>query len=241
MGTEEHTASTGLQDVLSRLDVDAVGMVRLADCKGTRLEETAMGLLPEVRSVVILAMEISREVLDLAVIGREAGAPSLNDLVARDADYLYGRLTKACYDVAKASRRQGFRALPLPAAGCPADTRFLEAVFSYKHAAQAAGLGRIGKHSLLVTRDFGPRVRLSCCLTEAALEPTGRDSDAVCGACRICIEKCPAGALAEPEGEEAYGINKYACSSFYNGSGGACIECMRLCPAGIPEKSSKRV
>ena len=74
--------------------------------------------------------------------------------------------------MAKASREFGLRALPLPARGCPKDIRFLEAMFSCKHAAQAAGLGTIGKHSLLITPDFGSRVQLSCCLTEAVLELT---------------------------------------------------------------------
>jgi len=74
--------------------------------------------------------------------------------------------------VAKASREFGLRALPLPPRGCPKDTRFLEAVFSCKHAAQATGLGTMGKHSLLITPDLGSRVQLSCCLTEAVLEPT---------------------------------------------------------------------
>jgi len=76
-------------------------------------------------------------------------------------DFINGRLTKAAYDVAKVSRRNGLKSLPLSAAGCPTDAIFLQAVFSYKHAAQAAGLGYVGRSSLLVTPDFGPRVRLA--------------------------------------------------------------------------------
>jgi len=232
MVTEEKTSSTILHNFISELHVDAVGIASLADWKETRLEETALKLLPQARSVVVLAMEISREVLDLASPGKAMGVASLSDLLNRDADFLYGRLTKASYDIAKASRKLTLRALPLPAVGCPLDTRFLEAVFSYKHAAQAAGLGRIGKHSLLITPDFGSRVRLSCCLTEAVLEPTQGNMAEECGSCRICIDNCPAGALAEPQAGETYAINKFACSSFRTASG-ACVECLRLCPAGM--------
>ena len=231
MSTTGKTSPADLQDFISKLDVDLKGVVRLADWKNTRIWEAALKLLPQARSVVVLAMEISREVLDLASPGMEMGTASLNDLVARDADFLYGRLTKASYDIAKASRTLGFRALPLPAAGCPTDRRFLEAVFSYKHAARAAGLGKFGKHSLIITPEFGPRVRLSCCLTEAPLEPTVGSTVKECDSCRICIDKCPAQALSEPAGEEPYAINKFACTTFLTASG-ACIECLRHCPPG---------
>lgn len=231
-GQKTATQNTILLDLLSRLDVDAVGIARLADWKGTKLEETALRLLPQTRSVIVLAMEIYPEILTLASPERITGAASLHDLFACNAVYLSGRLTKAAYDVAKASRNVGLKALPLPAAGCPQDTRFLEAVFSYKHAAQAAGLGKIGWHSLLITLGFGPRVRLSCCLSEAELEPTTTVNEAFeCDSCRICLRNCPAGALVKPQAGEQYAINKFACSSFRNASGG-CAECMRLCPAG---------
>jgi len=224
-------ANTELQDFISKLEVDAVGIASLDEWKGTKLEETALKLLPEARSVVVFAMEIYPEILDLTSPGRLMGAASLNDLLVSDAGYLSGRLTKVAYDVAKAVHSLGLKTLPLPAAGYPVDMRFLESVFSYKHAGHAAGLGNIGRHSLLITSNFGPRVRLSCCLTEAALKPTHTKTVYECGDCHICIENCPAGALANPQGDEPYRINKFACSSFRTASG-ACAECMRLCPAG---------
>ncbi len=224
-------ASAELQGFISKLDVDVMGISSLDEWKGTKLEETALRLLPTARSVVVSAMEIYREILDHARPGRTMGVASLNDLLDRNAEYLYGRLTKASYDIAKASHSNGLRALPLPATGCPLDTRFLEAVFSYKHAGQAGGLGYIGQSSLLITPDFGPRVRLSCCLTEALLEPRKAEVANVCEGCEICIDNCPAGALHRPQADEPYVINKFACAAFRNASGG-CVECMRLCPAG---------
>ena len=225
------TTSITLLDAISKLDVDAVGIASVAEWKGTKLEETALRLLPQARSVVVFAMEVYPEVLDLSSPSRMTGAASLNDLLDRHADFLSGRLTKAAYDVAKASRNTGLRALPLPGFGYPTDRRFLESVFSYKHAGQAAGLGKIGWHSLLITPGFGPRVRLSCCLTEAALEPTRADITVNCADCGICLDNCPAGALAKPQDGDPYAINKFACSAFRSASS-CCSECMRLCPAG---------
>jgi len=92
-------------------------------------------------------------------------------------------------------------------------------------------LAKIGWHCLLIVPDFGPRASLSCCLTEAELEPTYTDMIVECDGCSICLDKCPAGALAKPQAGEQYVINKFACSSFRNASGG-CTECMRICPEG---------
>jgi len=220
-----------LQDVIGKLDVDVVGVADIAQWKGTKLDETAKKLLPKARSVVVLGMEVYPEVLDLVSPGRQMGAASMNDLLDRHGEYISGRLTKSAYDFARASRKLGFKALPLPSAGCPTDARFLEAVFSFKHTAEAAGMGKIGWSSLLITPEFGARVRLGDCLTEAELEPTtARTVELDCADCGDCIKVCPAGALSKPRKGEPYAINKYACSAFRT-AGGGCSECMRVCPA----------
>ncbi|MFC2019123.1 hypothetical protein ACFLU4_04110 [Chloroflexota bacterium] len=223
------TASIAVQDLVVNLGVSAVGINSLKDLKGSKLEETALRLLPETHSIVVLAMEIYPEILTHTRPGRETGHASLNDLLNRHTDFLNGRLTKVAYDIAKASHSNGLKAFPLPALGCPLDTRFLEAVFSYKHAAQAAGLGYLGRSSLLITPSFGPRVRLACCLTEALLEPIKTTVVDYCHECSTCIDSCPAGAINRPQSQEPYVINKFACAAFRNASGG-CTECMRLCP-----------
>ena len=228
----EKVYSARLQDLVPSSDVSAVGVVDLAEWKGTKLEESAMKLLPKARSVIVFVAEIYPEIVDLTSSGRTMGEASMNDLMARNADYLYGRLTKATYDAVKASRSIGMKAIPLTAGGCPTDARFLEAIFSFRHAGQAAGLGKIGWHSMLINSDFGSMMRLSCCLTEAALEPTNKDSIKIdCESCGLCLDICPAGALSKPQGDELYAINKFACCSFRISSGG-CWECMKICPRG---------
>ena len=226
-----NTRSSLLAELGPELDADIVGVAALDDWKSTRLEETALRLLPQAKSIVVIAKEIYPEILDLSSPERITGAASLNDVLDHNSEYINGRLNEVAYDITKAFRQRGLKALPLAAAGCPYDARFQEAVFSFKHAAEAAGLGRMGWHSLLITPGFGPRVRLACCLTEAELEPTRADFDNECASCGICLGVCPAKAITEPEAGEPYAINKYACCSFRSAAGG-CSECMKHCPKG---------
>ncbi len=220
-----------VEEALPRLEVDAFGVASVADLAERRLREQVLALLPGARSIVVLAMEVFPEVLDHSRPDKAVGEASPRDMLAPHMDFLNGRLTKAAYDVAKLSRSEGFRALPMPAANHPTDQRYLTPVLSYKHAAEAAGLGTIGWHSLLVTPRFGPRVRLACVLTEAELKPTPRLSEDLCTGCGECIEACPSRALGEPPDGVPYAINKFACSVFRSGAG-SCAECMRVCTVG---------
>ncbi len=67
--------------------------------------------------------------------------------------------------------------------------------FPHKTAATCAGLGWIGKSALLITPEYGPRVKLGTVLTNARFEvgePILRDR---CGKCNLCVEACPYGAI----------------------------------------------
>jgi epoxyqueuosine reductase len=66
-----------------------------------------------------------------------------------------------------------------------------------REAAARSGVGFYGKNTLLITRRFGSWVVLGTLVTDRELEatqPLGLD----CGACTLCIEACPTGALDEP-------------------------------------------
>jgi epoxyqueuosine reductase QueG len=222
-----------VQAALAKLDVDMVGVACIDKIKGTKLADDALKLLPSVKSIVVLGMEVFPEFLNLTSPERKMGTTNFNDLLSRHVDYLRGRLFKASYDIAAASHQAGLKALPLPGQGPAVDGRFLEAVISYKHAAEAAGVGNIGMSSLLVTGKYGPRVQLTVCLTEAALKSTAGDIQKNCRYCNICVAKCPAQALGRPKTGEAYVINKFACRTYVEAAGG-CSECMRVCPVASP-------
>ncbi len=91
-------------------------------------------------------------------------------------------------------QNEGYNALPIPASERYDDNE-LCAVFSHKLAANMAGLGWIGKSCLLITPEFGPRVRWSTILTDAPLKPTGEPLENGCGECTECVDTCPVSAF----------------------------------------------
>jgi epoxyqueuosine reductase len=66
-----------------------------------------------------------------------------------------------------------------------------------REAAARSGVGFYGKNTMLITRRHGSWVVLGTLVTDLELEPSdplGTD----CGACTLCIDACPTGALDEP-------------------------------------------
>ncbi|MCL5256666.1 MAG: hypothetical protein M1319_02585 [Chloroflexi bacterium] len=213
-------------------DADIFGVASVQAAKGTPLYDSAISLLPGARSIVILGNEIFPEVVSLVSPERHVGEASPGDLYGPHVEYISGRLASAMYDIAKVYRRAGYCVLPLPARGTPSDPRFLQGILSFKHTAEFAGLGRIGHNTLLVTPQFGPRVRLACLLTDADIPSTPKSLSDPCEDCsEPCVTNCPAGALSSPPPGQRYAINKFACSAFYS-SVGCCTSCMSNCIAG---------
>ena len=108
-----------------------------------------------------------------------------------------------------------------------------------------AGLGEVGRHSLLITEEYGPRLRLGKIFTDMPLvidEPKRFGVQEFCDICRRCSSACPPKAI--PDGEpsrEAWSISNLKgvlkwttwaekCFKFWAGQNSDCSICIRVCP-----------
>ena len=119
----------------------------------------------------------------------------------------------------------------------------LLALFSFKYAAVNAGLGWIGKNDVLITEEYGPRVRLSAVLIDYPFEYGNKMTESRCGSCTKCVDICPHKALTGAN----WNINTlrnelidyHLCNqkrSAYiesHGRKNACGLCMAVCPYGM--------
>ncbi len=77
------------------------------------------------------------------------------------------------------------------------------------HCAVAAGLGRIGRNTLVMTPEYGNMVWLNAILTDAEMEADEVMTGDPCpDGCSVCVDICPVKALGQPE------MNQQACSAY---------------------------
>jgi ferredoxin len=107
-----------------------------------------------------------------------------------------------------------------------------------------AGLGEIGRISLLMTPKFGPRVRLGVVTTNLPLvsDKTTPDPAMIdfCTICKKCAENCPSKAIpfgprVEEDGILRWKLDAEKCFAYWNEAGTDCGICMAVCPYSHPD------
>jgi epoxyqueuosine reductase len=187
-----------------------------------------LGMWPDARSIIMLGMNYAPTTDPLAVLADPSrGAISC---YAQCSDY---------HDVVKSGLK---RVAGLLASKSGADVKvFVDtAPLMEKPLGEAAGLGWQGKHTNLVSREFGSWLFLGAILTSAELEPDAPEADH-CGTCQRCIDICPTNAFPAPYQLDARRCIAYLTiehkghipTEFRQAIGNrvfGCDDCLAVCP-----------
>jgi epoxyqueuosine reductase len=166
----------------------------LADTAARRGSPTS--LWPEVRSVIMLGLNYGPDEDPRAILAQKTrGAISV---YARGEDY---------HELIKKKLKAIARWLVATAGG---DVKvFVDtAAVMEKPLAASAGLGWQGKHTNLVSRDFGSWLFLGAIFTTLEL-PVDQPETDHCGNCRACLDVCPTAAFPAP-----YRLDARRCISY---------------------------
>ena len=153
-------------------------------------------LWSEVRSIALFGMNYGPEADPLAILAkRDRGAISV---YAQNRDY---------HDVVK-GRLKEIATRFAARAGEDVKVFVDTAPVMEKPLAEKAGIGWQGKHTNLVSREFGSWLFLGSLFTTADLELDAPERDH-CGSCRACLDICPTNAFPAP-----YQIDARRCISY---------------------------
>ncbi|MEM3506328.1 MAG: hypothetical protein QW589_01945 [Candidatus Bathyarchaeia archaeon] len=205
--------SDEIKHFLRRKGIDLVGIVLIEKIKSPLVnKDLIVKKFPNVKSIIVFGKRYLDSILN----------SKLTQALAIHSSFVKSFLEKIAYDLAIFLQDKGYLAFTIDPDGFPLDKlqEAIAPIYRYQKwfkdvenhiykrenlfgeiplvpIAQEAGLGWIGKSGMLITPQFGPRLRLNAILTNASLSPDEPFSQNLCGSCLVCIKTCVGNAINE--------------------------------------------
>ena len=159
---------------------------------------------------------------------KQVPSSETNGAGVTDVGLQYARGTRASFALANWIRAQGYNAKAYPGPSAEALLLIPPAI--------ASGLGELGKHGSIISRQFGAGVRLAGVTTTMPLVATAPDrfgADDFCLNCQICTNACPPGAISDRKqtvrGVERWYVDFDKCIPYFVEEA-SCGICIAVCP-----------
>jgi epoxyqueuosine reductase len=181
--------------------------------------------------VIVLALAPDYERL------KQVSSDETNGVGVTEIGEQYARGTRSSFALANWIRSQGYNASAYPGPSANALLLIPPAI--------ASGLGELGKHGSLISRQFGAGLRLAGVTTDMPLVATAPDrfgADEFCATCQVCTRACPPGAIADQKqmvrGVERWYVDFDKCIPYFAESA-SCGICIAECPWTRPQVRPK--
>ena len=182
-----------LKDFIKSVGADLVGCTDVDSLRGIRTDPE--DLLDPFSHVISVGVRVPKSVFE-----------TIHDKPTPIYNVVYQTINRVLDEIADKTSRylqnNGYSSLPIPASQVVDHENWYGAI-SHKAVARMAGLGWQGKNLLLITPQFGSRVRLVTILTNAPLK-IDKPIKNQCGACTECKDACPVGAIKGVVIEDRY-------------------------------------
>ncbi len=229
------------QQVIDQCGVDLAGVADLSPAREALLAQGGDTFAKFPRAVS-LGCRVAHEVVES--IGDHGNRALVMNYIHHIYSVVNHRLDQAALSLTGFLMAKGYLAFPVPASQVLSYEDY-SGLAPHKTAAHLSGLGWVGRSALLVTKQYGPRVRFATVYTDAPLD-AGEPAKNRCGSCDQCVEACPAGAMTG----EAFAQDKTrdhiydpkACNEYMRERrlsllgkrvfGGNCGLCIHSCPFG---------
>jgi epoxyqueuosine reductase len=254
--TGEHVMTSESMKAYARsLGADLVGVADAARFEAGPRGHRPGELLPGARAVVVIGVRLLKSLVrwDRLFRDSELFPAEVAPRIAQSHVYIRtcyetvnARLEQLAMSTACRLEDQGAEAMFLPAtyahhAPLMEQVPGMFAPFSHRHAAVRAGLGEFGLNDLVLTPEYGPRVRFISVITTAALDPDPLLSEPLClrEACRACVDACELNAIQPRDNasdpapflDMPSTINKETCLRRH-GEAMCQGRCIAVCPVG---------
>jgi NAD-dependent dihydropyrimidine dehydrogenase PreA subunit len=148
----------------------------------------------------------------------------------------YKEVSRIAIEMGEYIRKLGY---PARAYGNPNSTDILHIPIAI-----SAGLGELGKHGSMISKEYGSNFRLAAVLTDLPLAvdtPVDIGVEDVCATCQRCVIDCPPNAIF-PEKQLVRGVEKWyvdfdKCVPYFTKTYG-CAICIEVCPWSEPERGA---